>query len=113
MGRENADEMDTLDNEVRIAERVVTTLLGKNVVPPLPLNVLTLLQIIESSQSHTVTDGSYGALYEVLIKASLSATAGGGIVARQTKATYLSVVAYSMFQREQAVLSEAGFQKAE
>ncbi len=110
IGRETADEMEALDNEVKIAERIVTTLLGKNVVPPLPINILTLLQTIESQQSHNVTDGSYGALYEVLIKASL-ATAGGGLVETEMQATYLSVLAYAMFEREQSVLRETDLRR--
>lgn len=106
VGRETRDEMETLDNEVRITERIVTTLLGKNVVPSTPLNVLSLLQLVESSQSHAVTDGSYGAMYEVLIKARLSEGGAHGVMQGEMRANYLSVIAYSMFTAEQQTLTE-------
>jgi 3',5'-cyclic AMP phosphodiesterase CpdA len=111
IGRETADEIDTLDNEVRVAEKIVTTLLGKNVVPPTPLNVLTLLQMVESGQSHKTTDGSYGAIYELLIKANLGAATTQGFTDAEMKANYLSSIAYAMFEREETVLDESGLRK--
>jgi hypothetical protein len=111
VGRESADDMDTLDNEVRVAEKIVTTLLGKNVVPPTPLNVLTLLQMVESGQSHKTTDGSYGAMYELLIKANLGAGTTQGFTDAEMKANYLSSIAYAMFAREATFLDESELRK--
>jgi hypothetical protein len=86
-------------------------LLGKNVLPHYPVIVLTLLQLLEAGEASNTTNGSYGYLYEVLIK---SALAGGdrGTKDVDLKVTYMSGLAYSMFKRNQSTLTESEFRTA-
>jgi hypothetical protein len=111
LGRETAEELDGLDSQVSVVEKLITTLLGKNVVPATPFNVLSLLQMIESTQPHATHDGSYGALHELLIKAHLSNADSGGHHNAEIKATYLSMVAFTMFVNEKHFLTETDLRK--
>jgi hypothetical protein len=110
LGRETASELESLDYEARATEKIITTLLGKNVVPPTPFNVLTLLHTIESSQFHSTAIGSYGALYELLIKASLSISSSDGSKA-DVHFNFASLVAYRMFEEERRSLAESDLRR--
>jgi hypothetical protein len=111
LGRETAEELESLDSQVSVVEKLITTLLGKNVVPATPFNILSLLQMIESTQPHATHDGSYGALHELLIKAHLSNADSGGRHNAEIKATYLSMVAFTMFANEKRFFTETELRK--
>jgi len=106
IGRTTAVELESLDREVAATEKIVTALLGKNVVPSFPFSVLTLLQMMESSQSHSTTGTSFGHLYETLIKASLSFADSGGAQGAEIKFNFLALVAYRMFEQDKLTLAE-------
>jgi len=108
--RDSASEIAALDYEVRSVEKVITTLLGDKVVPPVPFNILSLLQVMESTQPHATTDGSYGALCELLIRAAL-ANSTGGLADADLKVSYISSIAYSMFSNKRHLLSEADLRR--
>jgi hypothetical protein len=111
LGRETSDELEGLDNQVSVVEKIITTLLGKNVVPASPFNILSLLQMIESTQPHATSDGSYGSLHELLIKAQLSNADSLGRHSAEVKTTYLSMIAFSMFVTEKRFLTEPELRK--
>jgi hypothetical protein len=111
LGRETSDELEGLDNQVSVVEKIITTLLGKNVVPASPFNILSLLQMIESTQPHATSDGSYGSLHELLIKAQLSNADSLGRHSAEVKTTYLSMIAFSMFITEKTSLTESELRK--
>jgi hypothetical protein len=106
LGRDTASELEVLDYETRATEKVVDTLLGKSVVPALPFNIICLLHSMESAQPHAILDGSYGSLYELLIKASMSPGGGAGVQGAEVRSNYASLVAYAMFAQERTVLAE-------
>jgi hypothetical protein len=67
--------------------------------------------MIESTQPHTTHDGSYGALHELLIKAHLSNAGSGGRHNAEIKATYLSMVAFTMFVNEKRFFTDTELRK--
>ena len=111
LGTKTAEDLEGIDSQVSVVEKLITTLLGKNVVPATPFNILSLLQMIESTQPHATHDGSYGALHELLIKAHLSNAGSGGRHSAEIKATYLSMVAFTMFVNEKRFFAETELRK--
>jgi hypothetical protein len=105
LGREYSVAEFQLDHEVNQAQQLVQTLLGRNLIPAFPVNVLTILQLSESSKLHNLESGSYGNLYSALITISLSQH-GSSPADLDTKVAYLSHVAYTIFESGSAVLSE-------
>jgi len=71
LGREHTLQPAELAHEVSQAEKIVQTLLGKNLLPSYPVIVLTILQACEAARNATLPSGSYGYLYEVLITSAL------------------------------------------
>lgn len=88
-----------LDRIIEDCERVINTLIVKSLVPSNPLTLLTLLQTMEAATTPSLASGSYGYLYEALITASLS-HATNKAATLDTKYTYLSIVAYAMYEKD-------------
>ncbi len=106
IGRVTAEDLEDLERDVSSTEKIVTSLLGKNVVPSFPFNILTILQMMESSQSHSTVGTSFGHLHETLIKASLSFDDQGGGYGAEIKFNYSSLIAFHMFEQERDSLTE-------
>lgn len=111
LGREDSTEPEELAKLVLSTDKTISTLLGKNVLPHYPVIVLTLLQLLEIGETANTTNGSYGYLYEVLIKTALAA-GERGTKDVDLKVTYMSGLAYSMFRRNQSTLTESEFREA-
>lgn len=67
--RATADETIALIDR---AERIMTDVLGKNLVPSYPLYLLTLLQSIEAGQQNALQNSAYGYYYQYLITSKLA-----------------------------------------
>ena len=106
IGRTTAAEVESLDREVAATEKIVTSLLGKNVVPSFPFSILTIVQMLESNQAHSTVGTSFGHLYEALIKASLTFAGSTGAYGAEDQFTYVSLVAFRMFDRNVSLLTE-------
>jgi len=111
LGREETAELDDLEHEVNRAERIVATLMGKNLLPHYPFTILMLLQLLEASETPNIANGSYGYMVEALIKLALAAS-GSSSTEIDMQCTYLSEIAYSMFKAKHAAISEAEFRQA-
>ena len=96
LGYEGTQPPPDLEHRIATAEHLVTTLLGKNLLPSFPLTTLTILQITEASANPGMTSGSYGYLYEALITRAL-AKGSNTLVAVDTKYTYLAYLAYGFY----------------
>jgi hypothetical protein len=110
LGRDTASDLLAIEQETRTTEKVITTLLGKNLVPSYPITVLSLLHTMRSAEPHATADASFGSLYEALIKANLRFS-GGGSEDAELKFTFTSVVAFAMFEKEQESLTEMELRK--
>lgn len=62
-GRDSTDSLNMLDQ----AEKSINAILGKNLVPRVPIYILTLLQSLELGQSVELHNGAYGDCYRFLI----------------------------------------------
>lgn len=111
LGQEDSAEPEELSEDVIRSEKTISTLMGKNVLPHYPLTILTILQLMETTENPNMANGSYGYLYEVLIKTAL---AGAGSSTRDVdlQVTYLSGIAHSMFKGKARTLTEAEFLRA-
>lgn len=85
--------------------KLITQLIGKNLLPSYPVYILLILHQLQTSKNLNDDISSYGHLYEALIKNSLlNMSSKNGVVDINT--TYLSVFAYYMFSNKKKVLSD-------
>jgi len=93
---------------IKKAEDLITTLIGRNILPASPLFVLTILQAREANSHHNTELGAYGYHYEMLITAALSRAISGtrAKVTLDTIYTFVSRIAYRMFEQKRRYLSE-------
>jgi hypothetical protein len=106
VGREATLSPQELAHEASRNENLVLTVLGNNLLPSLPIVILTILQAWEANKSHDLSSGSYGYLYETLI---LRALAGADLRPAEmdiTK-TFLSHVAYRLFSTDRPTLDNS------
>lgn len=105
LGSEYTTDEKDLAVDVSRKEHIVNTVLGKNILPSYPMTILTVLQTWETNQSNNTATGSYGYLYEELITRALREVSANATDV-DTKYTYISRVAYYLFDNEQIGLDE-------
>ncbi len=111
LGREYTEDDRALTQTVIESEELVNTLIGKNLLPAFPVTVLTILQTAEAySKSPNMATGSYGQLYEALITASLAQVSRKSVDVG-TKYTYISRIAYFLFERGQSTATLADLEE--
>jgi 3',5'-cyclic AMP phosphodiesterase CpdA len=111
LGRDILTDLPALEFEVRATEKIITSLLGRNVVPCTPFNVLMLLHMMVSAQPQSTLDASYGALYELLIKTSLAVAGPESTKDVEPTFTYVSLVAYAMFEQDRRAFTESDLRR--
>lgn len=93
------DDEQELARVISESTRVIDTVLGRNLLPSYPVNILTLLQTYDASAGSTHNGlGSYGQVYEALITARLVRVSLKSIDIG-TKITFLSRVAWWLFTK--------------
>ncbi|HEX8176636.1 MAG TPA: hypothetical protein VF543_16205 [Pyrinomonadaceae bacterium] len=105
LGSEYTTDEKELALDVTRKENIVNTVLGKNILPSYPMTILTVLQTWEANQSNNTATGSYGYLYEELITRALREVSANATDV-DTKYTYISRIAYYLFDNEQIGLDE-------
>ena len=103
---ETGDGFDQADliREIDIREKLISTLLGTQLLPSFPIFVLGMLQAIEASKNLNTASGSYGELYEALITDRFRIVSGRATEVG-TKYVFVARMAYYMFVRSQIALS--------
>ena len=96
LGFETTEKPANFDHQIATTEKLVDTMLGKNLLPSYPLTILTILQTAEAAASPGTASGSYGYMYEALITSAL-ASASKSFADVDTKYTYLAHLAYSYY----------------
>ena len=96
LGKEHAIGKEELMHQVNQVERVVDTVLGKNLLPSYPIFVLVTLQQHEAGQELNTTTGAYGYFYDVLITGALRKTSGS-MDDIDVKYNYLAELAWYLF----------------
>jgi hypothetical protein len=110
LGQEYSSDEARLRHDVDQAERLIATLLGKNLIPSYPVNVLAVLQACEAGKTANAPAGSYGYLYEVLITSAL-ATVSKELVDLDTMYAFLGRIAYHLFHEEKPSLTAVDAQR--
>jgi hypothetical protein len=103
LGRPEADE-DLIYHEIDSREKLIDTILGRQLLPAHPIIVLSLLQTLEISRNVNAATGSYGELYEALITERLAS------ISRKTTDlgtlyTIISRMAYYAYDRDVETLT--------
>jgi predicted MPP superfamily phosphohydrolase len=111
LGNEYTLNHEELQDEVRQAHSLISTVLGKNLIPSFPVFTLILLQQVEAGKNTPTANGSYGYMYEYLITEAL-ALSKFREAEIGTKYSYLSFLAFEMFQNSSNRMDESGFRKA-
>jgi hypothetical protein len=110
LGRECTAEDETLVHEIHEAEKLVLTLLGKNLLPSYPVIILSVLQTWEAGRAGDAQAGSYGYLIEVLITTAL-AKVSKGFTDLNAKNIFISRLAYHLFRTRRQTVTEAEVQR--
>jgi hypothetical protein len=100
LGRDRFISKTALDIEVTRYERLVETVLGRNLLPSHPITILTILQAAEASRARDTAMGSYGYLYETLILQALSVACFSPSETDVVMA-FLSLAAFKLFVADQ------------
>jgi hypothetical protein len=98
-----------LASKISGSENLLDTLVRKGVVPSWPIFILSVLQANSLAVQETASYGSYGHLYEALLTKRMADT-GKRRSVLGLKFTYLSMVAYELFESDREVLSEMELQ---
>ncbi|WP_353064463.1 hypothetical protein RBB77_01710 [Tunturibacter psychrotolerans] len=105
LGNTFVETEETFARNVADSTRVIDTVLGRNLLPAYPVNILTLLQTYDASAgSQNCGLGSYGQVYEALITARLANVSIKSIDIG-TKITFLSRIAWFLFNASKRYIS--------
>lgn len=110
LGNEYSLDYEELQTEVRHSHNLITTVLGKNLIPSFPVFTLILLQQIEAGKNTPTANGSFGYMYEFLITEAL-AQSKFREAEIGTKYSYLSYLAFRLFNGKLYRLDRELFQK--
>ena len=109
----NADEsFDDIELTAQISasELLLDTLVRNGTVPSWPLFILSILQAKSFATDEAASYGSYGHLYQALMTKHMTATSKRKD-SLGLKYTYLSMVAYEMFDQEKKALNESEIER--
>lgn len=99
LGRLYEFDPDEFMHQVNKTEKIIDTIIGKNLIPRYPIFLLSILQQIEAQQPLNTKTGSYGYFYEVLITAALHKTSKTPDEI-DMKYTYLSEFAWNLYRNK-------------
>jgi predicted MPP superfamily phosphohydrolase len=104
VGRDGHDEgVEDIHEQIKLIDKTIATLLGKNVLPHHPFTILSLLQLLDAKETAGTANGAYGYLYDMLLKQALATVNAKDV---DDKITYLSGFGYAMFKKKRPELSE-------
>lgn len=89
-------------------EKIIDSIIGKNLVPSYPLFILTVLQTLELFPSENFEQSTQGHYYDVLIKSALGKKITNNKEIERFY-TYLKELSYFMYSRETDKLTEEEF----
>lgn len=105
-GRDSSDVIAHLDR----TEKILTGLVGRNLVPRVPIYLLTLLQSIEAGASSDLQNSAYGDCYRFLITGALT-RAGVKPIEIQEYLQFCSRLSWEFCKQKSQELSEAALVK--
>jgi len=112
IGNEFTEQETELEKKIIKAEEKINVLLGKNLMPSYPLNILLILPLCDNIDpiDHHDQKGAYGYLYEVLITKNILRVKSKILI--DTKYTYLSVLAYYKFEKDLSLFDDEALDEA-
>ena len=99
LGYEMVEPPPDIEHRIAATEKFVDTVLGKNLLPAVPLMVLMILQTAEAATNPGAGLGAYGYLYEMLITRALH-KASTSVADVDTKYAYLAHLAYAVYRSD-------------
>lgn len=110
LGRDYTWDVNAHAHETHETEKLLATLLGKNLIPSYPVNILGILQAFEARRSASTPSGSYGYLYEALLTIALSKVAKDG-TELDLMYTFIARLAFYLFSTERKLLTKADVER--
>ena len=104
IGRDYSWDVNDHSHDIHETEKLLATLLGKNLIPSYPVNVLAILQALEARRSTSTPSGSYGYLYEALLTLALSRVTSD-TTELDLMYTFISRLAHFLFSADRKMLS--------
>lgn len=112
IGRLEEESEQQYELKVHQCASSIDKVIGYNVVPSYPAYVLMLLQQLDQQQAVNAQAGSQAFLQEAIIYSSIAAQLTGATgMSFETLRTYLSELAFSMFERESLTITDAAFEE--
>ena len=108
IGTEYESDPEQHERRIHQAEQLVNTMLGRDYLPSYPVFVLGLIQAHESVTRPNSSAGTYGSLYEHLITQALITKSSTRDL--DLKLTYLSELAFFMYQEQRNRISDDGWE---
>jgi hypothetical protein len=105
LGRKNQLSTENHERKLGELEEFVSEILGRDLIRPVPLVVLTILQQIDAGNESSTIGGSFGQIYDHLVNARLCI----GSLSKadvSTRLAFLSFLAYKLFQSEASSFNE-------
>jgi len=108
LGETDADDERAAVHRQDEVENLVTSIIGKNLLPAYPIFVLTILQMTEANTAHSTALGSFGYYYDVLITTALETAlvATGRHLTIDTLYTVVAAIAYRQFELKRKYLTD-------
>jgi len=106
IGRDFTWDINEHAHEFHETEKLLSTLLGKNLIPSYPETVLSILQAFETHRSPSTPSGSYGYLYEALLTSALANVCKDSSEL-DLMYTVISKLAFYLFQTDRKLISQA------
>jgi hypothetical protein len=110
LGRDFTWDANEHAREIDDTEKLVSTLLGKNLIPSYPETILSILQALEARKSPSTPSGSYGYLYEALLTSALSKVCKDSSEL-DLMYTFISRLAFFLFTTDQKILTRPNVDK--
>jgi hypothetical protein len=97
LGQEYTSDETELRRTINDTAEIITTLLGRKMVPRYPIFILSMLQALDTNSNLNATSGAFGYFYEVFILQSLSLNRTPAITMDMIT-TFLTLVGHRMFE---------------
>ena len=95
-----ATDVGRLVHQTELRNRMLDTVIGKNLVPAFPVYILGVLQASDSGEAVDLRASINAHYYELFIKTALAAGSDG--IEYSIKTSFLAFLAYRMLEREEA-----------
>lgn len=105
IGRDYSVEQEQIDRRIEETANIVTTLLGRKMIPSYPIFILSMLQVLEAGKDLNTAPTNFGYFYEVFIINSLNDFRTSSLPL-DVLTTFITSLAQRMFELRRKYITE-------